>query len=868
MNAEAVKHLKDLKKLKDVDYSFYKYLEESGKDLLDPVDFVDGFDSKDESEYASEDELENEVNLPRLTREKLSDIKKDLVSTRSIESLTFLLTCFKSVASINTLDDEKVPTRKSLEKSKKIEKESNNFLKRSSKKERVSDLHIEEPELMFEVIQFTLDNVPLLFWFHSSNGKPEDELCANILPADLPKWKKIEKMCSSFWQDLGNLILYNCLNSNPTLELMEYIFDRISNPRFIMWLLPNRMSTIRFTTLLSRIWTMNKYLALKKGSFNVLKTINSSFEKLSSIKDENNYNESFEFKFTDKNELLSNPVKRHEDFLLLLHRTIGISAMRGISWKNYTSSMQVIDEYVTLLTESDHKKVYRMAYNVIRKLGSLLRLLFIRLSRKNETIKQKDSKKQEKDSSLEEICSNIYSWKFLTFVRIWTKTIAAIPYLTPLQYPITVIMTSVIKLKLNSIAFLPFTLQCFKILIEMMSKMRTLIPITEMLFETHNTIERGVKESYVKRKQCNLKLTNIINTTSKVLVPEFEIKIGNQLLKSTQVFDSIQEYWTHIIVLHISGLRSLYFYPEFLIGIVPTLKRLQKQNSRHWNDQVSLKTREILKLAQKHSECISVERCSIETNTKYINFLLESLNSEKTNTNKSNKKSYNTLSYIDPNFKYNSQIRSVETCNSLTQFLNDEVNKRAEYLNSRIKLSSLKSSNQSNIKSDIYIYDQTGQQDDLEFTSLLHQLGKIGKTIDDLKNIGPRQLKKLKKSIKNEITNKNLNETTSNTSHNNIHSHVNLATNISKNKSFFNFINSDNEEFPKSPTTNTHGTNSRVNSTKIKVLKNKRKKADENTNIISKEARKIRPENLKKLKINPKDSIQEWDLTLSDSDNN
>ncbi|KAK6590806.1 hypothetical protein RS030_122012 [Cryptosporidium xiaoi] len=840
MNAEAVEHLYDLRKLKNVDYEFYKYLEEHGKDLLNPVDFVDEIDSKDENKYLDEDEPENEVNLPRLTWNEFSKIKNNIFSTKSIESLNFLLTCFKSVANINTFDDESVPTKKSLEQSKKVENKSRRPEK-GLKKERVADFHIEEPELMFEIVQFTLDNIPILFWFHSSNWKPKEELSPSILPTDLPKWKNIEKICNTFWQDLGNLILYNCLKSNPSFELMEYVFDRLSDRKFIMWLLPNRMSTIRFTTLLSRIWTMNKYLVLKKGSFNVLRTINTSFESLCSSENENKHNH-HEFRFTEKNDLLNNPVKRHEDFLLLLHRIIGVSALRGVSWKNYTSNRQIVDEYVTLLTESDSKKVYRIAYNVIRNLGSLLRLLFIRLSRKSKLSKQMVSKKKEKNSSLEEIYSSIYSWKFLTFIRIWTKAIASIPYLTPLQYPTTVIITSTIRVKLNSVPLLPFTLQCIEMLVEMASKMRTLVPIAEMLFEAHNTIEKGVKESYVKFKQDSVKSTNMINTTSKIFVPEFEIKIGNQLLKSTQVFDSIQEYWTHIIVLHISGFRNLHFFPEFLIFILQTLKKLQKHNSKHWNDQVLSKTKEILKLAQKHSEHVSTERTSVETNSEYIELLFESLDPVK---DKSTKKSYNTLSYIYPKLESSHRLLSKNTCDDpLTQFMNDEIDKRAEFLNTRIKLSSLKLSNQSNVDLGIPICDQTSQQDDLEFVSLLQQLNKVGKTIDDLNNIGPRQLKKLKKSIKNNILTNNSNKTIKTMPNNNPYYHTNPISNINKNKSFSNLRCSNNKMTVKP--LETDGNNA-------------------STNL--REATNSKYENLKKLKINPKDSIQEWNLTLSDSDN-
>ncbi|KAH7648217.1 hypothetical protein FG379_000141 [Cryptosporidium bovis] len=867
MNAEAVEHLDDLRKLKNVDYEFYKYLEEHGKDLLNPVDFVDEIDSKDENvenKYLNEDEPENEVNLPRLTWNEFSKITNDIFSTKSLESLNFLLTCFKSVANINTFDDENVPTKKSLEQSKKVVNKSRRPEK-SLKKERVADLHIEEPELMFEIIQFTLDNIPTLFWLHSSNWRPKEEHSPSIFPTDLPKWKNIEKICNTFWQDLGNLILYNCLKSNPNFELMEYVFDRISDRKFIMWLLPNRMSTIRFTTLLSRIWTMNKYLVLKKGSFNVLRTINTSFESLCSSENGNEHNNRG-FIFTEKNDLLNNPVKRHEDFLLLLHRIIGVSALRGVSWKNYTSTRQIVDEYVTLLTESDPKKVYRIAYNVIRKLGSLLRLLFIRLSRKSKLNKQTVSKKKEKNSSLEEIYSSIYSWKFLTFIRIWTKAIASIPYLTPLQYPTTVIITSTIRVKLNSVPLLPFTLQCIEILVEMASKMRTLVPIAEMLFEAHNTIEKGVKESYVKFKQDSVKSTNMINTTSKIFVPEFEIKIGNQLLKSTQVFDSIQEYWTHIIVLHISGFRNLHFFPEFLIFILQTLKKLQKHNSRHWNDQVLSKTKEILKLAQKHSEHISTERTSVETNSEYIELLFESIDPVK---DKSTKKSYNTLSYIYPKPESSHQLLSIKTCDPLTQFMNDEIDKRAEFLNTRIKLSSLKLSNQSNVDFGIPICDRTSQQDDLEFVSLLQQLNKVGKTIDDLNNIGPRQLKKLKKSIKNNILTKNSNKTIQTMPNNNPYYHTNPISNINKNESFSNLRCSKNKMTVKP--LDTHGYNAtpyNVDSTQVKKSNNKRNKIEYNnasTNL--REATNSKYENLKKLKINPKDSIQEWNLTLSDSDN-
>ncbi|CUV03977.1 unnamed protein product [Cryptosporidium hominis] len=751
INLETSRHLEELKQLKEVDYEFYKYLEEHGQDLLDPVGFKD--EPEDEVIQEESNELgESEFGLPKLDKIKFREIVESLDSKKSFKSLSLLLSCFRSVTSINAITSEEDSVKPNIEKNKKKKSENKTPEIKSHKKERCATFQIDDPELMFEITIYVLGKIPYLFWYHSSGKMQKEELNSDIIPESLPNWTKIEKICKFFWQDLSNLILNNCLSIQPNLELMQNVFKKLSDPLLILWIMPNRLLTNRFSTLLSRIWTMNKYILLKQGAFQVLRTINARFEMIS----QNYINKNgSNFEFFDKNDIVSNPIKMHEEFLLILHRTIGISAMRGISWKNYISYKQIINDYVLLLQESNHNMVYRIAYNVIRRLGSMLRILYIRISRTSDS--KNNSKIQSKGSAskkklFEEVFVNLFSWKFLTFIRIWSLSISNISQLYPLQYPLVTIITSVTKLKLNSIPFLPFTLQNLEILTEISISNKVFIPLSEMLFDAHSTIERGVKLTFNKSSQNNLKTQTMITTSSKPFMPEFEIKIGNSISKSHQVYDSLFEFWAHIVTLYISSLFKHPSFPEFLFGIIPNLKKLQKHNSRHWNDNINRIIKEIIKKAETHSEYIKNIRTTILTNQEFLSSVY---NQNTTNNNKNNNliSPYSSKLYCDYVYNsLNSKINSEEFL-QLENYIIYIKNQRTELIKGKIKLSSMKAFDNSDNSNSNNYHDFTleDEQEDLEFKILLQQLQKAGKSINDIKNLGPRQLKKLKKSIRSQM---------------------------------------------------------------------------------------------------------------------
>ncbi|KAL5370273.1 hypothetical protein CPHLJ_1g360 [Cryptosporidium parvum] len=751
INLDTSRHLEELKQLKEVDYEFYKYLEEHGQDLLDPVGFKD--EPEDEVIQEESNELgESEFGLPKLDKIKFREIVESLDSKKSFKSLSLLLSCFRSVTSINALTSEEDSVKPNIEKTKKKKSENKTPEIKSHKKERCATFQIDDPELMFEITIYVLEKIPYLFWYHSSGKMQKEELNSDIIPESLPNWSKVEKICKFFWQDLSNLILNNCLSIQPNLELMQNVFKKLSDPLLILWIMPNRLLTNRFSTLLSRIWTMNKYILLKQGAFQVLRTINARFEMIS----QNYINKNgSDFEFFDKNDIVSNPIKMHEEFLLILHRTIGISAMRGISWKNYISYKQIINDYVLLLQESNHNMVYRIAYNVIRRLGSMLRILYIRISRTSDS--KNNSKIQSKGSAskkklFEEVFVNLFSWKFLTFIRIWSLSISNISQLYPLQYPLVTIITSITKLKLNSIPFLPFTLQNLEILTEISISNKVFIPLSEMLFDAHSTIERGVKLTFNKSSQNNLKTQTMITTSSKPFMPEFEIKIGNSISKSHQVYDSLFEFWAHIVTLYISSLFKHPSFPEFLFGIIPNLKKLQKHNSRHWNDNINRLIKEIIKKAETHSEYIKNIRTTILTNQEFLSSVY---NQNNTNNNNNNNliSPYSSKLYCDYVYNsLNSKINSEEFL-QLENYIIHIKNQRTELIKGKIKLSSMKAfDNSNNVNSNNYQdFTLEDEQEDLEFKILLQQLQKAGKSINDIKNLGPRQLKKLKKSIKSQM---------------------------------------------------------------------------------------------------------------------
>ncbi|OII75680.1 NOC2 family protein [Cryptosporidium andersoni] len=740
------KHLCELEQLKELDPEFHKYLEENHKELLNPT-----FEEEQDEEHDIDKDLNENNRTIILSKDRFEIIKADTLSRKSFHGFSVLISCFRSVANLNTItkyeewesennlsNNEVNKTKGELPSEKKFKSKKRrledavqtNEIQEKFKlesKQVTSNFQIEDPELMVEIIEVIISNIADLLLYHASKTVKTSEIhfnneLQNIAVHKLARWRRVEGLNRIFWQDTYSLILKQCVNPEINIDLMSKILHELSKFNLLRWLLPNKSQTLNFANILSRIWTMNKHLVLRSESFTVLKSINYLLQ--------NPQFSEFEFKqyrrgfrIYEEKEAQTIAIARHEQFLMSLYRVIGITTLRGVSWKNFKAVNQAIEDFVLLLCNSEVNQVYRFAYSSIRHLGLSIRILFLKLSR------MKKLEKKPKRKLVEEAIPSVYNWKFIFYSKIWIKAIGQITDLNPLVYPLTTLLTAAIKIKTMSITFLPFCLHCCMGLVELSKNSKTFIPLFNTLFELHQVLAKSsiqtrstFKKDISKQTRKSKPSSSALRTSNKPYCVEFEFKISSNQQKYEQVIHEVQEYWIYILTYHLTTVALNPAFPEFSFLILSNLRKLIKNQSRHWSEESLKNAKQLVLVTEETCEVIRSKRIQLSLNTD-INYY----------SNASSKQFLDSSSLSFEVFEYrdNPLIRHFETLSSQRAL---SIIKRIEIFTTKTKSLPITIGNE-----------------DIEMKTLLAELNKVGKSVQDLKYMGPRQLKKLKQKIRGSI---------------------------------------------------------------------------------------------------------------------
>ncbi|GJE99145.1 Noc2 domain-containing protein [Phanerochaete sordida] len=101
---EGAAHLQELSKLAEKDPEFFKYLQENDKELLDFDPSAMQADDEEDEDGAEEDEDEEMVSVPTLTKNILQKWQKAILEQRSLRALRKLLIAFRSAVHMNEED--------------------------------------------------------------------------------------------------------------------------------------------------------------------------------------------------------------------------------------------------------------------------------------------------------------------------------------------------------------------------------------------------------------------------------------------------------------------------------------------------------------------------------------------------------------------------------------------------------------------------------------------------------------------------------------------------------------------------------------------------------------------------------------------
>ncbi|KAL7069395.1 Noc2 family protein [Cryptosporidium serpentis] len=746
INDDFNKHLYELKQLKELDPEFHKYLEENHKELLNPI-----FEEEQDEKYDIDKNLNEKNGTMMLSKARFGIIKADALSRKSFHGFSALISCFRSVANLDTVtkyeewesknnlgNSEVNKTKKELplEKKFKLKKRRLEDAVQTNKiqdkfklesKQVTSNFQIEDPELMVEIIEVTVSNIADLLLYHASKTVKISEThfnneLQNIAVHKLARWRRVESLNRIFWQDTYSLILKQCVNPEINIDLISKILHKLSKFSLLRWLLPNKNQTLNFANILSRIWTMNKHLVLRSESFIVLKSINYLLQ--------NPQFSEFEFKLHKRGfriykekEAQTIAIARHEQFLMSLYRVIGITTFRGVSWKNFKAVNQAIEDFVVLLCNSEVNQVYRFAYSSIRHLGLSIRILFLKLSR------MKKLEKKPKKKLIEETIPNVYNWRFIFYSRIWIKAIGQIADLKSLVYPLATLLAAAIKIKTKSITFLPFCLHCCMGLVELSKNSKTFIPLFNTLFELHQVLAKSstqarstFKNDISKQARKSKPSSSALKASNKPYFVEFEFKISLNQQKYEQVIHEVQEYWIYILTYHLTTVALNPAFPEFSFLILSNLRKLIKNQSRHWSEESLKKAKQLILVTEETCEVIRTRRIQLSLNTDINHY-----------SNASSKQFLDSSSLSFEIFEYgdNPLVKHFETLSSQRTL---SIIKRIEMFTTKAKS-----------------FPITIENEDVEMKTLLAELNKVGKSVQDLKYMGPRQLKKLKQKIRGSI---------------------------------------------------------------------------------------------------------------------
>lgn len=646
IDQDITEHAQDLENLKNTDPAFYQFLLENDRELL-------GFgkeskESKDKEENVQRDLLKGS----RLTLERFNVIKRSSVEGQTVRGLALFLAAYRgairSVANMEDIlgNDFKTAIPKDQKKKFKEQKLIDEGYEKNSETEQSKKLVAKPVKLLFhlevegeteealkvfnEVVIEVTQQIGKLFAVHArmdekeqaSNDDLSDQI--NMMTVAFPKpqelTKRLQILINQFWVETTILLKY--LYGKPVTEtirqLQQNVLINLSSPLLLRWLvcLPDH-SRSQLTTSVIALWLgarkcpPNSNMSSPIAAFLVLQrlAILMSLPKFHSIRLKLQHKEDSKSKLTraHMNEILQNAQQTlmSECYRAFIHLVL----KTGFSWRVAAGFQFIINCLVELLSSVHSAVAYRVTFLAVRQLGLVTRNASVARSRQRSELKGVSSIPAAK-VRLQSAQKQLFNWSFIFSARFLVQAIGKIGrQLKQLAFPLSSILTAVVKPELNTSNHVPFILHCLQLQCDLMGLLECWIPMGSHLLalgtsivahqekvcrelpsivnndpRTKNQEKRLRNPTHVGRRDARQHQSMKHPTGPTVAksniqkAPDIDvyIRLSDAQLEMPQIAEQLTSRWLDLVIDHMGLLAHHPSFPETSIPLIFHLKKLSK----------------------------------------------------------------------------------------------------------------------------------------------------------------------------------------------------------------------------------------------------------------------------------------------------
>lgn len=595
------RHKQELAALKESDPSFYKFLVENDKRLLDFG--TDEPEEKDNEETAADEEASSAL-AGVLTIERLQRLR---------ESAKNSFTGFKAILAAYRLAVRSIEAKQeSADITEELQvKDSGRGKKRKKggdpKKKKTKLTSILDEATFTESLEWTLSNAPELLAHHAgermkkgasraaSAERRKDRRKEKIAEKQADgmdvrhysRWLRV-KVCSRlFWGE--TLFLLNQVSA-PTMY--GFILKAISTPQAIMWLWPFPKLLQSILRICCGLWSSSSSHQVRLYAFLFIRNCAAMAMRIN---------------IQGK----GGGVDQLDRIIRQALTCFADVAGRGYSWRSL-STFRFMENCMLELLRLDDAMAYRVGYVHIRQLALVLRNTCVAISHGAGKQTGQESDKQKKKKGKQELAlSNLYGWPFIRSLYLWSKAIGTVPSLKPLAYPLTMIITGSLKTKLTSLAYFPFVYHCIRCLNNLGAALELFVPVSSFILKSLCMSVPAIEKAH----------RNKAGSVAQAKAPEVDIllRVSDPQVGEVMTLEAFASSSIFLLSDHLGLLGRSPAFPEVSAPVLLHLKRLQKHCR---SEALRRRMKTIVEVAETTASDITSRREAFAEVPSWTKFLL------------------------------------------------------------------------------------------------------------------------------------------------------------------------------------------------------------------------------------------------------
>lgn len=494
------KHEEELKAIREKDPSFYKFLLEEDKNLLDFQAPEPDLEKGGDDEEGEDDNEVKDGGGSEAPKRKASGRLLTVEHFRQLrDSARSSFTAFKAVINAYHTAVRSIDGDRNGVVGEKVESDKKSTgKKRGSKKnkEPQSLFRIEDEETFSEVLEWSIGNMTGLFQHYAGVVKkgPEGKhrLTARrkaVLghkelfdPTTYSRWPRVKVLAHIFWAE--TLFLLNHLVAP---QMLEYVLRTSSSPEALAWLWPFQGMRNHFFRRCCSLWSQSSVHSVRLRAFLFLRNSSAIALYLPDANARPGQTPQFELR------------------VRTVFKAFADASARGFSWRSL-NTFRFMENCLCEMLRMDASTAYRVGYACIRQLALMLRDASIATSRVGVSGKKKRAKgqksdpagnanKKKKNAQLIQLSQGLVAWPFVRSLYLWSKAVGTIACLKPLSYPLSMIALGAAKAKLSSLQYYPFVHHCLSCLHLLGSELHMFVPTSSHLLQVLGLVLPAVEKA-------------------------------------------------------------------------------------------------------------------------------------------------------------------------------------------------------------------------------------------------------------------------------------------------------------------------------------------------------------------------------------